>query len=203
MLKQIGRPSPALVISLIALFVALGGTVYAAGHSGKINGKTIKVKSIPGNRLKPNTVTGKQVKESSLGLVPLAGEAVNARTAQNSESTVNALESVRVDGHEAGCPAGTQDLLGGCWETAPRPAATAISAAETCGNAGATLPQAFQLAFVSHRIPLGSTDEWTDDINTVTGLNSYTVITVSKSGEINETNAIDTKEYRCVVPLVR
>ena len=48
MSKRFSRPSPALVISIIALFVALGGTVYAAS---KINGKTIKVKSLPGNRL--------------------------------------------------------------------------------------------------------------------------------------------------------
>lgn len=63
------KPSPALIISLIALFVALGGTVYAAGH---IRGKTIKKGSEPGNRIKKNTITGKQVKESSLGAVPNA-----------------------------------------------------------------------------------------------------------------------------------
>ena len=36
MRQGIGRPSPALVISLIALFVALSGTVYAAA---KIDGR--------------------------------------------------------------------------------------------------------------------------------------------------------------------
>src|SRR6476661_2369823 len=60
-------PSPAIVISVIALFVALGGSVYAASN---ISGKTIKKGSLPGNRLKKNTVTGKQVKESTLGAVP-------------------------------------------------------------------------------------------------------------------------------------
>lgn len=60
-------PSPSMIVALIALFAALGGTVYAAG---KINGKTIKVNSEPGNRLKDDTVTGKQVNESSLSVVP-------------------------------------------------------------------------------------------------------------------------------------
>jgi hypothetical protein len=35
------RPSPALVVACLALFVALGGTVLAAT---KIDGRTIKVK---------------------------------------------------------------------------------------------------------------------------------------------------------------
>ena len=55
------------VISLIALFVALGGTVYAAG---KLNGHKVKKGSLPGNRIVPNTVKGKQVNEGSLGQVP-------------------------------------------------------------------------------------------------------------------------------------
>ena len=41
------RPSPALVVACLALFVALGGTVLAAT---KIDGRTIQVKSLPGNR---------------------------------------------------------------------------------------------------------------------------------------------------------
>lgn len=66
------------VIALIALFVALGGSVYAAS---KISGKTIKKGSEPGNRIKKNTVTGTQVKESTLGKVPKATDADTASTA--------------------------------------------------------------------------------------------------------------------------
>jgi len=66
-LKRIPRPSAAMVIAMLALMAALGGTVYAAS---KINGKSIKKNSIPGNRLKKQTVTGKQIKLSTLGAVP-------------------------------------------------------------------------------------------------------------------------------------
>jgi len=73
MLSKIrGRITFANVISLIALFVALGGSVYAAG---KLNGRTIKKGSVPGNRIVPNTIKGKQVRESALGQVPQAGVA--------------------------------------------------------------------------------------------------------------------------------
>jgi hypothetical protein len=66
------KPSPALLIAVIALFVALGGTVYAGS---KISGKSIKKGSEPGNRIKRDTITGRQVKESSLGEVPKAANA--------------------------------------------------------------------------------------------------------------------------------
>src|SRR3954454_21014838 len=61
------RPSPAMVVALIALFVALGGSGYAV----------VKIKngSLPGKKLKRNSVTGKQVKESTLATVPRARSA--------------------------------------------------------------------------------------------------------------------------------
>lgn len=63
------------VVSVIALFVALGGSSYAAV---KINGKEIKTKSITGSKLKSDTLTGKQIKESTLATVPNATNATNA-----------------------------------------------------------------------------------------------------------------------------
>ncbi|MGC1851401.1 MAG: hypothetical protein WA687_03050 [Solirubrobacterales bacterium] len=51
------------VVACLALFVALGGSVYAAG---KISGKEIKRSSLPGNRLKPKTVTARRIKPGTL-----------------------------------------------------------------------------------------------------------------------------------------
>ncbi|HEY8639089.1 MAG TPA: hypothetical protein VIL53_01135 [Solirubrobacterales bacterium] len=76
--KLKARITSAHVISLLALFVALGGTVYAANQ---ISGKTVKKASLPGNRIKKNSVTGKQVKESSLRKVPTATTADTANAA--------------------------------------------------------------------------------------------------------------------------
>ena len=195
MLKQIGRPSPALIVSLIALFVALGGTVYAA--TGRINGRTIRVNSIPGNRLKPNTVTGKQVKESTLARVR------EARSAETSTNALNAVNAEKLDGRIARCPSGTRFFYGSCWESAPRGAASATVAAETCGHAGGALPGAFELALFSRQVALGGTGEWTDEVNTVAAENVYTVVTVSKAGAINFDASTDSKEYRCVLPLLQ
>lgn len=80
---------PALVISLIALFVALGGSAYAAK---KIGSKEIKSNAITAGKIKKNAittakiqnnaVTGAKLNEGTLGAVPNATNAANAINAQ-------------------------------------------------------------------------------------------------------------------------
>jgi hypothetical protein len=65
------------VVALLALFVALGGTVYAAA---KIDGKNIK----------KNSVTGKQVNEDKLKQVPSAAEADSAATSDHATTAGSA-----------------------------------------------------------------------------------------------------------------
>jgi len=84
------RPSPALVISVIALFVAIGGSAYAAKKIGtkeiKKNAVTsakIKKNAVTTTKIKNDAVTGAKVDESSLGSVPNAENATNAATATN------------------------------------------------------------------------------------------------------------------------
>ena len=188
------RLTYANMMATVAVFIALGGSAYAAS---KINGKTIKVKSIPGNRLKPNTVTGTQVNESTLAQVPSAAQ---ANTATSAASAANATT---VNGHSAECKAGTQPFAGSCWESAPRPAATQPAAAAACTGLGGTLPSASDLVSFSKVATLSAGDEWTEEIDTVTAENVFTVITVSPEGKVNLDAPSDTKQYRCVVPLVR
>jgi hypothetical protein len=82
------------VLSCLALFFALGGVGYAKKVVKLIDGSTIKKRTISGDRLRNDTVTGKQVKESTLGTVPssafasIAGNANTANTA-NSANTTN------------------------------------------------------------------------------------------------------------------
>jgi hypothetical protein len=58
-----------MIVAVIALIVALGGTAIA---SQTINGGAIKKQTIGGGKLKPNTITGFQVKLNKLGTVPSA-----------------------------------------------------------------------------------------------------------------------------------
>lgn len=200
MSKYVRRPSPALIIALIALFAALGGTVYAAN---KINGKTIKVNSIPGNRIKPQTLTGKQIKLKTLARVPKAEQAIYAETAVLANSAQNAANADKVDGRDATCAAGTQLYNGSCWESEARPATNATTAAADCSNRGGSLPGAHDLVGFSKIATLANTDEWSSDINGVVAMDNYTAVIVSKAGSINATAWSDPKQYRCVFPLLR
>lgn len=73
------RPSPALVISCIALFVSLGGVSYGVA-TGSIDGREIKNNSVStrdvknrslnGNDIAGNRLGGGAIKESTLSTVP-------------------------------------------------------------------------------------------------------------------------------------
>lgn len=113
---RLSRPSPSLVISCIALFVALGGVGYAAatgsidGREIKNNavstkdlknndtrGKDIRSSTIAGSDIAANTLTGSDINETSLGKVPNAAQADNAATA-GSASTANSAGNANTVG---------------------------------------------------------------------------------------------------------
>jgi hypothetical protein len=62
------RPSPALIIAILALFVALGGTGYAALTlpRNSVGTKQLKRNAVTGSKIKRNAVTGSKVKNHSL-----------------------------------------------------------------------------------------------------------------------------------------
>jgi hypothetical protein len=102
------------VIAFVALFVALGGSVYAAG---KLSGSQIKPNSIPGNRVKAKTLTGKQIKPGSLTgsqieESTLAGVTASSLAGIQYVSTTVPFGPVAATG-TATCPAGTYVIGGG------------------------------------------------------------------------------------------
>jgi hypothetical protein len=129
------RPSPALVISLVALFVSIGGIGYAAttitgknvknsSLTGKdvknssLTGSDIKNSSLSGKDIKNNSLTGSDVLESKLGKVPTAGAADTAGSARISQvRTVTATGTAPNDGSAgtatATCPTGLSVVGGG------------------------------------------------------------------------------------------
>jgi hypothetical protein len=68
------RPSPAMIVAIAALIVALAGTAYAAQT---INGGAIKKQTIGGGKLKHKTLTGFQINTNKLGVVPAATRAAH------------------------------------------------------------------------------------------------------------------------------
>jgi hypothetical protein len=98
------RPSPAMVVAILALIVALGGTAYAAQS---INGGAIQKQTIGGGKLKQKTLTGYQINTNKLGTVPAATRAAhtywavvnnppspgNATLARSSDAGISATEA--------------------------------------------------------------------------------------------------------------
>jgi hypothetical protein len=225
-------PSPALVVAGLALFVALGGTVYAA-KKARIDGKAVKVKSLPGNRLKLRSIpanrlkpgvlkgalagqsgpiTGAEIDELTLGQVPEAAHAISADTAQSAVdaqtavNAVNAINAQNVNGHGAGCLPGTQQFAGACWQSfSSETAVSAPAAANACAVQGGALPEALQLAAFSQQpgVVLDSGTEWSSDIPVFTDENIFAVVTVSAGGDLDFASHTSSHKYRCVIPLLR
>lgn len=99
-------PPPALAISILALFVALGGGAYAASkigseqiRNGAVTTAKLKAKAVTTAKLRAgavstaklgnDAVTGAKVNESTLGEVPSAASAQNAVNAQTAVSAAN------------------------------------------------------------------------------------------------------------------
>jgi hypothetical protein len=93
------RPSPAMAVALTALFVALGGTGYAAIKlpSNSVGAKQIKKSAVTNKKLGANAVTSPKVKNGSLtaadinlATLPKVPTAANADHADNATHATNA-----------------------------------------------------------------------------------------------------------------
>ena len=101
------RPSAALVVAIVALFAALGGTGYAAAT---LSGRDIQKRSIPANRVVDNALGGGQINESKLGPVPVSQQALTAQTAasateathaKSADSATSAQDAQKLQGRDA------------------------------------------------------------------------------------------------------
>jgi len=149
------KPAPATIIALVALFVALGGSGYAAVS---ISGKSIRNRSIAGKKLKKNTLTGTEINESKLGTVPSAGNSALLAGLGPSAflgATAKAADSDKLDGKDstdflgATAKAADSDKLDGLDSTAFVPASVlrSFGPLSVSNTDGLTLAVIGQLTF--------------------------------------------------------
>jgi hypothetical protein len=99
---RLSRPSPALVVAIIALFVAMGGSAYA-GFSvprnsvgskqlkkNAVTNKKIAGSAVTGAKIANGTITGAKINLSTLGTVPSANTANTAASATHASTADNA-----------------------------------------------------------------------------------------------------------------
>jgi hypothetical protein len=74
---KVGRPSPAMIIAIVALVLAMVGTGYAAVSLPKksVGTAQLKAKAVTNAKIKNGTITGKKLKLKTIGTVPNAAHA--------------------------------------------------------------------------------------------------------------------------------
>jgi predicted secreted protein len=90
MKRRFRAPTPALVISLIALFVALGGTSYAA--------TTLAKNSVGAKQLKKNAVTTVKIKKGAVTAAKINTKGLTVPTATSATNATNATNATTVGG---------------------------------------------------------------------------------------------------------
>jgi hypothetical protein len=132
MTKSFGRFLRQNTIALLALFIALSGSAFAASlalPNNSVGTKQLKKNAVISSKIKNNQVTGADVRESSLGKVPSAANADHATSADNATlaatatSATNAANAAALNGE---APAAYLDRAAeGIVAFAALPAATA------------------------------------------------------------------------------
>ncbi len=190
------------VVSVVALFVALGSGAYAVTIGrNDVGAPQIARNAVGTSELKNNKTKGKDVDESSLGQVPSAASA----------DTADLLDGQDSGSFRVGCPPGFTQAAGVCFENNRREVTTFRSALEACGGAASRLPTVSELfAFASMPgIVLsppapGSADiEWTG--NTFIDVNMFQAFGVLDNGTTDEdiSNFPFSEQlgFRCVQPI--
>lgn len=184
--------SYANVMSTLAVFIALGGSSYAAMT---INGASIKNRSITGSKLRHNTLSGAQIKESRLARVPRAKRA-------------DSLGGFTAADLKIKCPPDTFPAADVCVERNPRPPAAYGSAVSTCmlvgtpAGPGRRLPTHGELLAAFSTVDPAPGGELTSDVypsSSQPGRLDALFVT-DKTGTVGLTpdTAAGSKAYRCV-----
>jgi hypothetical protein len=184
------RLTYANVMSTLAVFIALGGSSYAAL---KINGRNIENRSIPAKKLKRNSITGREVRESRLN-VPFA------RNADRLGGLTAAELRIR-------CPDDTFPTADVCIERTPRPAQAYGSGVLAClsvgtpAGPGRRLPTHGELMAALTAVDLAPGGELTSDVYPSTEAGRLDVLYVTDevgSVALTPNTGAGGKAFRCV-----
>jgi hypothetical protein len=203
----IRRPSPAMIVALIALVAALSGTAYAALGKNSVGTRQLKAKAVTSGKIANNAVTSVKVAKNSLtgadinlgalGTVPSADRAGSAGNADT------------VGGHAASCSSGTVLIGGVCFDGSANPEAPTLrAAADACASKGGFLPGPMELYSTRSVLNLGTgvgtSHMYTDSYyNAVGSGTNYTTVVVDGTGKLTEQSVDAPSQFICAYALVR
>jgi hypothetical protein len=201
-----GLPSPAMVVAIIALVLALCGSAFAALGKNSVGTRQLKSKSVTTGKIANNAVNSAKVADHSL-----SGQDINVGalgTVPHASSADSAANAGAVGGHGASCPAGATLLRGICFDSSPGPLVGSVqAAADACAGRGGWLPTPLELYSIRGVVNLGTgvgTDHtYTDSYYGNTTGGSYRTIVIDGSGALSEQEPNAAAHYVCAYPLVR
>jgi hypothetical protein len=180
------------VMATLAVFIALGGSSYAALN---LTGRDIEDGSLTHRELKRNTLGGSRIKESRLGKI---------RRARNADR-VNGLSARRL---LVRCPSDTVPVSDVCIETSPRGPAPYQIAAVACEGVnrrttpGRRLPSHDELmtAIGDYGIALAEGGELTRNVYPSSGGQVDALVVTDAGGSVALTSntAAGARSFRCV-----
>jgi hypothetical protein len=186
------RLTYANVMSTLAVFIALGGSSYAALT---ISGASIENRSIPAKKLKRNSITAREVRESRLSRVPRAKRADRLGTFTAADLRVR-------------CPSDTFPIADVCVERSPRTPTPYGSAVLQCRQVGTPagpgrrLPTHNELMAALAAATLAPGGELTSDVYPSSSdpgrLNALVVVDQVGSVAVTPDTAAGAKAFRCV-----
>jgi len=189
------------VMSTVAVFVALGGSSYAALHidsgdiaNNSVRGVDVRNRSLTERELKRNTLGSRAIRESRLGRVP------RARNADRLGGKTAAQFLVA-------CPMGTFAIADVCIETTPRPPAAYGTATIQCATTGVPespgrrLPSHGELLAALSGVQLAQGGELTSDVylsQTEGRLDALVVTDQGGSVTLTPNTGAGGRAFRCV-----
>src|SRR3954454_1565244 len=203
----ISRPSPAMIVVLIALVAALSGTAYAALGKNSVGTRQLKSKAVTSGKIANNAVTSAKVAKNSLTGVDINVGALG--TVPNADHAGSAGNADTVGGHVAACPGGTVLIRGVCFDAAPNTqASTLTDAADACAAKGGFLPSPMEIFSTRTVLNLGTgvgtSHMYTDSYYSAVGTGSnYTTVVIDGTGKLTEQGVDEPSQYICAYALVR
>jgi hypothetical protein len=197
--KQRSRPSHATVVAYLALFVALGGSAYAAVGLPR--------NSVGTKQLKDGAVTSAKFKRSATA--PNATHAINADHAVNADHSANADQATNAGAlggsppsdYRVNCPSAMGRAGSLCYDQTERPAKTFASALQTCARSGLRLPDAGELALVFDHSDATQDRQWISAFSVVSGVGLVAGVVsqdTTRTLSLTTTPVADNVAFRCV-----
>ncbi len=210
----IRRPSPAMVVALIALFISLGGASYAVVNLPKdsVGAKQIRKAAVTSPKIRDNavrsrdiadnTIVGRDVRAGALGAREIAESKLGTVPRASAADTFGGMTPDQLLARTAlRCPTGTVSVYATCFEESPRPAQSWGLALLTCKLAGRRLPAFDELvAYYSLNRPLPGGGELTATTGPQGGQNVATVLLDPAGTPVEYIDSAGNaqRQFRCV-----